>query len=238
MKAMILSAGFGTRLRPITNNIPKPLVPVKGKAMIDWVLESLERAGVSEAIVNTHYLPEKIEEHLAGYKGPIALTLRHETEILGTGGGLYNCRDFLAGEDFLLCNADILCTADLSKLVEAHRSSGALATLMVNRIESRGMLLVDENQKLVGRVKHHTGERRIVDDPQGVVSERGFAAFHVIGKDFFSRLHHVQSDIIQQYLELIDRGEPIAIHEMEECYWNDVGSLESLERAEREFPGL
>ncbi len=107
-KAVILAAGFGNRMKPLTDSCPKPLLKVHGKPMIDWIIDALENVGVNEVIVNTHYLADKMKAHLAIYDDrDIDIHISHEDEILDTGGGVLNVLDRLGGEPFYVANGDI-----------------------------------------------------------------------------------------------------------------------------------
>lgn len=137
MRAMVMAAGLGTRLRPLTNDLPKPLVPVGGKPMIEYVLASLARHGVTEALLNIHYLPEKMRSFAEAWnqagRQP-RLSLQDESgKILGSGGGVALAAPWLfAGEDCaIICNSDVLAQPDLTALLRAHRSSGLPCTLTV-----------------------------------------------------------------------------------------------------------
>jgi len=132
LHGMILAAGYGTRLAPLTDHVPKPLLPVGGKCLLDHAIDGLTRAGIDRIGVNTHHLPEPLEAHLKGRADAARFEIFRETEILGTGGALFGAADFLAEEpDFVIYNGDVLCDADLAPLLADHRQSGALATLLL-----------------------------------------------------------------------------------------------------------
>lgn len=134
MKAFLLAAGLGTRLRPITDTLPKCLVEIGGRSMLDIWLDALAAAGVEEVLVNTHHLAHLVEAHVAARSGPPLVRLVHEPVLLGSAGTLRANRGFVAGEDaFLAVNADNLTDADLGVLLDAHRASGAVATVTVFR---------------------------------------------------------------------------------------------------------
>jgi mannose-1-phosphate guanylyltransferase len=134
MKAFLLAAGLGTRLRPITDTLPKPLVEVGGRPMIDIWLDALADAGVDEVLVNTHHLAGLIENHVAARSATPVVHLRYEPELLGSAGTLLKNRSFVDGEEmFLAVNADTLTDADLGALAETHRNGGKPATLTVFR---------------------------------------------------------------------------------------------------------
>src|ERR671933_1076253 len=117
MKAFLLAAGLGTRLRPVTDTVPKCMVEVGGRPMLDIWLDALAKAGVDEVLVNTHHLPGVVEAHVAGRSGPPAVRLSHERVLLGSAGTLLANKDFVAGEDmFLVVYADNLTDFDLAHL--------------------------------------------------------------------------------------------------------------------------
>lgn len=150
MKALLLCAGLGTRLRPITNNIPKCLVPINGKPLLQYWLENLSKAGVTEFIVNTHYFSEKVEEFVKNsiYRDKIKLV--YEKELLNTGGTLlHNKNLFDKDEPFLLIHADNLSFCDFKEFIESHkRNEKYLLTMMLFRTDvpqSCGIVKLDEN---------------------------------------------------------------------------------------------
>ena len=141
-RALVLAAGLGTRLRPITWNTPKPLVPVWGVPPVDRAIEALLSWGVREFAVNTHWLPEALEAHLARRWPDLPIRISREPDILGTGGALLPLRDFLAGEEaFWILNADILVSLDGKTFAERHAASGAIASLWMT--EDAGPLTVE-----------------------------------------------------------------------------------------------
>lgn len=156
MKAFLLAAGLGTRLRPLTDVVPKCLVEVGGRPMLDIWLDALADAGVDDVLVNTHHLAGLVEQHVAARSGRPVVHLRHEPELLGSAGTLVTHREFVAAEDmFLAINADTLTDVDLRQLVDVHRGSGALATLTVfsaARPSECGIVEVSEG-RMVGFVE-------------------------------------------------------------------------------------
>lgn len=130
MKAFLLAAGLGTRLRPLTDTMPKCMLPVNGAPILDIWLDRMAQAGVDEVTINLHYLPEVVEDHIAKRSRPPAVRTFPEPELLGSAGTLLANQDWVAGEDFfLVCYADNLTDFDLRDLVEAHRASGLPATI-------------------------------------------------------------------------------------------------------------
>jgi CTP:phosphocholine cytidylyltransferase-like protein len=132
MKAMILAAGLGTRLRPLTETTPKPLLPVGGTPLIVWNLLLLRAGGIREVIINLHYLGSMIEAALGdGSRWDMQIAYSYEPELLGTGGGLKKAEEFFEGESFLVMNGDTLTNVDLPALQEFHRSQAGVATLVL-----------------------------------------------------------------------------------------------------------
>ena len=129
---MILAAGLGTRLRPLTETIPKPLLPVGGTPLIVWNLLLLRAGGIRDVIINLHYLGSMIEEVLGdGARWDMHIVYSHESALLGTGGGLKAAEDFFEGESFLVINGDTLIGLDLPAFFEFHRSQNGVATLVL-----------------------------------------------------------------------------------------------------------
>ncbi|MCX6733047.1 MAG: nucleotidyltransferase family protein [Candidatus Roizmanbacteria bacterium] len=137
MRAILLAAGFGTRLRPLTNSIPKCLVPVKGKPLLEIWLERLVKAGVGPFLINTHYLPEQVKAYIESSPYRDQVSLFHEHDLLGTAGTLIANLDFFQGEDGLLIHADNYCLADFPAFVQTHlnRPPECLMTMMTFRTD-------------------------------------------------------------------------------------------------------
>lgn len=237
MKAMIFAAGYGKRLLPLTRKTPKPLVRVQNRAILDWILEQLARFGIRQVIINTHYLAETIEQHIKTIDLPLSISLSHEPQILGTGGGLAQTIDFWDEHAFYLCNSDILCTADLNHFFEAHQARGSLATLAINHQASASMLLIDEAMSLVGIRRQD--KALVLKEPKGMISAVGFCGFHAVSPAIFQWFDSpVAFSIIDEYLKIIRQGGDIAVWDIKDAYWIDIGSREGLENANRHFPGF
>ena len=155
MRALLLAAGFGTRLRPLTNQLPKCLVPIKGQALLGIWLERLTQAGVGPFLVNTHYLAEQVHAYIQASSYRDQVTLTHEAELLGTAGTMMANIDFFRGEDGLLIHADNYCLADFNEFLKAHeaRPSHCLMTMMTFRTltpSSCGIVELDPSGVVVG----------------------------------------------------------------------------------------
>ena len=240
MKAMVLAAGLGTRLRPLTDNRPKALVEVGGRTMLELTLERLKRFGVGEAIVNTHHYAEMIEEYLrVNNNFGMRIEVSREDALLDTGGGLKKAAWFFleAGPDepFFVHNVDVLSTIDLGATVRAHRESGALATLAVMEREASRYLLFDQEGLLVGRQRGKDGEPEWAA-ASGDGSALAFCGIHVISPRIFAEMKQEGAfSIIDAYIELARRGERVMAFRADGAQWRDLGRPESVAKAAEEM---
>jgi NDP-sugar pyrophosphorylase family protein len=234
MKAMILAAGVGSRLRPLTDETPKALIDVGGAPMIEHVIRRLKAAGVTEVVVNLFHLGDQIATFLDA-RGNFGLRIQftREVELLDTGGGLKNAAWFFDdGRPFFLHNVDVLSDIDLSALLRFHTDAGSLATLAVQPRPSSRQLLFDANGRLVGRETPQGAEwaRR----PVAPVERLGFTGIHVIDPAIFSKMSETGVfPITRTYLRLAGEGEKVVAYRADGQYWQDVGSPEQLTQARR-----
>jgi NDP-sugar pyrophosphorylase family protein len=241
MKAMVLAAGLGTRLRPLTEDRPKALVTVGGRTMLEITLDRLRDFGVREAIVNTHHYADMVAEYLAANDNfGMRIEISREQTLLDTGGGLKKAAHFFLedGKDadapFLLHNVDVLSDVDLGRMVRAHRERGALATLAVKARESSRQLLFDPEGKLCGRRKGGAGDEMVTSVDGG--EALAFTGIHVISPRMFGlMIEDGAFSIIDVYLRLAGQGETITAFRADEYYWRDLGRSESVAQAERDL---
>jgi NDP-sugar pyrophosphorylase family protein len=237
---MVLAAGLGTRLRPLTDDRPKALVTVAGRTLLEIVLERLHGFGVREVVVNAHHFAEKIVAYLAAHGNfGMRIEVSREETLLDTGGGLKKAAAFfLAGdgagrdEPFFLHNVDLISSIDLGAMAEAHRERGALATLAVASREASRMLLFDEDLMLCGRrMKGDVEMVRDLTGPQALA----FAGVHVVSPRIFGQMREAGAfSIIDAYLRLAGEGERVMAFRADGAYWRDLGRPESLAAAERD----
>lgn len=169
MKAMVLCAGYGTRLGNLTQETPKPMLPLNGHPMLSYIVRHLRRHGFDQITVNLHFKPEMIRDYFAdGSRWGTAITYAYEPELLGTAGGLKNVEAFFEGEnEFLVQYGDIITDQDLSAMVQFHREKKALATLLVHhRPGSNSVLTLDPESRIVGFLERPADEAR-----KGVASD-------------------------------------------------------------------
>jgi mannose-1-phosphate guanylyltransferase len=227
MKAMILAAGFGTRLRPLTEHCPKALMPVGNRPLLDRNIDYLKSYGVTEIIVNAHHLPGQLLDHVRqGKRFQIPIHVRIEREILGTGGGIRNVSDFWDKEPFIVMNGDILTDVDLSAAYAAHLKSGALATLVLHSQEPFNQILLDSRHNVFD-----IGE-------QNVPERLAFTGIHIISPEVLVGIPQGRfSSIIDHYRKLIVSGKQIHGFLSEGHLWHDIGTLSSYLDVNRIFTG-
>ncbi len=237
-RAMVLAAGYGTRLRPLTEHLPKPLLPVLGRPLLDLILERLEAAGFTEAGVNTHHLAAEIARFAQRREGSPRTTLFPEAAILGTGGALANAREFLAaGERFLVHNGDVYTDADLGLLLREHAGSGALATLLlVDWPQVNTVLLAgDGTVAAIGPGPAPPGGRRLT-----------YSGVAVFERAFLELLPGGPSSMVDALRRaMAERPGSVRGAAPARVYWNDVGTMRrylDLHRrilgGDRSFAGL
>lgn len=228
---MILAAGLGTRLRPLTNTIPKPLLPVGGTPLIIWNLLLLKRHGFQDVVINLHHLGPMIEQALGdGSKFGIRIIYSNEPVILGTGGGIKQAEPHFSGEPVVVLNADTLVEVDLEALRDFHRTRGAAATLLLREDTDAvrwGLVEVGENH----RILRITGRGRM-GPPASV--QRMFAGVHIFHPRLLQRVQQgVASSIIDPYVAAIERGDTILGYD-HHGYWSDIGTVERYAQAEKD----
>ena len=233
-RAMVLAAGYGTRLRPLTDRLPKPLVPVLGRPLLARVVEGLRAAGARRIAINSHHLPEQIArcvEQFALSDHACEYRLLHEPDILGTGGALVNARAFLdQGEPFLLHNGDVLTDLDLRALVAAHRAGGALVTLALADDSATNSVLLAPD----GRVLDINGRQAVAPDEGRLLTYTGVA---VIEPALFRWLPGSgYATLVEALLSaLADQPRAVRGFAPSPLYWNDLGTIARLLAAHRDL---
>jgi len=240
MKAMVLAAGLGTRLRPLTNDRPKALVEVGGRTLLEITLTRLRDFGICDVIINVHHYADMVIDRLkaAGNFG-MHVEFSREDVLLDTGGGMKQAAWFLGGssgakeeDPFILHNVDVISSIDLERMVEFHRQTKALATLAVQERKSSRYLLFDQQNQLCGRrlVKE---EKTELVRPSQHMTELAFSGIHVISPRIFPLLTEEGIfSIVPAYLRLAAQGERIVAFRADEYYWRDLGKPENIRQAE------
>ena len=240
MKAMIFAAGLGTRLKPLTEHMPKAMVPVAGTPILERVIVKLKDAGFTEIVINIHHFGQQIIDFLQARQNfGITIHISDERgELLDTGGGIKKARPFLDGnEPFLVHNADILSEIDLNAFYQTHLNNDAEATLLVSQRNTTRYLLWDENYQLNGWINKSTGEVK----PEGLIYREGslkelaFGGIHVISPSIFRYMENERwkgkFPIIPFYLSICNKAR-IQGFPLQDVKWFDIGKPETLAQAE------
>jgi len=250
MKAMLLAAGLGTRLRPLTDNRPKALVELSGRTLLEITLSRLRTFGITEVIINVHHFADLVTDYLKSNNNfGMRIEVSREEVLLDTGGGLKKATWFFLEdsarleEPFLLHNVDVISTIDLRRMLQFHSESHALATLAVQNRETSRYLLFNDHLQLCGRragpglTSGPTPSQRPDQKPEIVrpsvrLQPLGFSGIHVISPRLLPMLtEEGVFSIIPSYLRLAAQGENILAFRAEEYYWRDLGRPADLTQA-------
>src|SRR6195256_894332 len=219
MRAMVLAAGLGTRLRPLTYEVTKPMVPVLDRPVMEHIVDLLDLHGFEEVIATLHYCPGPIRERFGGRR-----ECRFEPELLGTAGGVRACAEFFGDEPFLVISGDALADIDLTALAARHRETGGIATLAVKQVSDTrefGVVLHDREGRITGFQEKPSPDEALSD-----LGNCGIYMFDPRIFDYFPERPFVDwaKDV---FPVLLENDVPFHIHELSE-YWNDIGSLGEL----------
>jgi NDP-sugar pyrophosphorylase family protein len=223
MKAMILAAGLGTRLRPLTEEISKPMVPIVNRPVMEHIVDLLSRHDFKDIYVNLHYYPDIITKHfMDGARWGVSITYSYEEELLGTAGGIKKLENELKGDTFLVISGDALTDIDLTGLMEFHKGHGAIATLVVTPVDDPskyGVVITDDKNRIIGfqekpsreEARSHLANSGIYVFEPEVMEMIPAGSFYDFGSQLFPRFLEENIDFYGY------------IHD---DYWNDVGSFE------------
>jgi NDP-sugar pyrophosphorylase family protein len=242
MKAMVLAAGLGTRLRPLTDDRPKALVEVGGRTLLEITLARLRAFGIHDVIVNVHHFADKVISYLKERENfGMRIEVSREEVLLDTGGGLRKADWFFLehsgppaesdGEPFLLHNVDVVSTIDLERMVQFHKDNRALATLAVQQRETSRYLLFNEQLQLCGR---RVGREAKVEIVRAAPKTHAlaFSGIHIISPRLLPLMKEEGVfSIIDSYLRLAGSGEKIIAFRADEYYWRDLGKPADLQQA-------
>lgn len=238
MKAMIFAAGMGTRLKPLTDTMPKALVPINGKPMLEHIILKLKNSGFTQIVINIHHLGQQIIDFLAENNNfGIDIIISDERDyLMDTGGGIKKAKSFFTGkEPFLIHNVDIISNVDLKKLYDKHLETNPLATLLVSKRETSRYLLFNKENKLCGWRNLETGEVKsfypYFDPTQ--YNEYAFSGIHVLSPEIFDWMEEWTGkfSIINFYLSICAKTD-IHAYPAEKLHLMDIGKIETLTKAE------
>ncbi|HXJ16937.1 MAG TPA: nucleotidyltransferase family protein [Candidatus Polarisedimenticolia bacterium] len=238
MKAMILAAGLGTRLRPLSDHRPKALVEIAGRTMLEITLSRLRDLDIREVVINVHHFADMIFEYLeANDNFGMRIELSREKALLDTGGGLKKAAYFFLEdptaieEPFILHNVDVLSTIDLRQMVRFHKENQALATLATQDRDTSRHLLFDEQGQLCGRRSGHGPNTELIRSSHPVQA-LAFCGIHVISPRLLTMLVEEGAfSIITSYLRIAACGEKILAFRADEYYWRDLGTPDNVLQA-------
>jgi NDP-sugar pyrophosphorylase family protein len=241
MKAMVLAAGLGTRLRPLTDDRPKALVEVGGRTLLEITLARLRAFGIHDVIVNVHHFADKVIAFLKERENfGMHIEVSREDVLLDTGGGLKKAGWFFvehsaqAAEPFLLHNVDVVSTIDLNRMMQLHQNNQGLATLAVQQRETSRYLLFDEQLQLCGRRVREGNPQIVRAAPKS--EALAFSGIHVISPRLLSLMKEKGVfSIIDSYLRLAGSGEKIIAFRADDYYWRDLGKPADLQQAARDL---
>ncbi|MGB2636146.1 MAG: nucleotidyltransferase family protein [Candidatus Acidiferrum sp.] len=238
MKAMVLAAGLGTRLRPLTDHKPKALVEIGGRTLLEITLTRLKSSGIEEVIVNVHHFAGAILDFLKAKNNfGMRIEISKEDVLLDTGGGLKKAGWFFLEdkEPFLLHNVDVVSTIDFGEMLKRHKENNALCTLAVQERETSRYLLFDEQEQLCGRriVREKREELvRAVEKPEAWA----FTGIHMISPQLLGMMkENGVFSIIDLYLRLAGQEEKIQSFRADKYYWRDLGKLDQVQQAEEDY---
>ena len=237
MKAMIFSAGLGTRFKPWTDKHPKALAPVNGKSLLQRNIEYLQQYGIKDVIVNVHHFADQIIDAVEKNKGwgSNIIISDEKNEVLETGGGLLKAKDlFTPGEKFITCNVDILTDLDLGKLIAFHEKNKPLISFGVTNRKTSRYFLFDENNRLCGWRNTKTGEERI-EVASDVLIQKAYSCVVIFEYDVFGLIPFTgKFSLVDVYLSLA-KDHLILAYDHSGDRFVDVGKPESIEVAESLF---
>ena len=226
-KAMVLAAGLGTRLRPLTDSISKPMAPIVNKPVMEHIIELLLKHDYKDIVCNLHWYPEAIRDYFSdGSKWGVSISYSMEEELMGTAGGVKNVEGFFEGQTFLIMSGDALTDINLTRAVEYHKKKGGIATLVLTEVEDPsqfGVVLLDNKNRITGfQEKPLSGEEKSNLANSGIYIFEPEIFEYIPEKQFYDFGKNV-------FPELIEKG--IAYYGYKhKQYWNDVGSLDEYQK--------
>lgn len=221
MKAMILSAGFGTRLKPYTDNLPKALVEYNKLPLINYQIDRLKKAGVNEIIVNAHHHSEKLLNYFSENDFNVKINVIVEKEILGTGGGILNTEKNLKDEEFfIVINVDVETDMSLTGMIEYHKAKNPFATITVQKRKTKRYLEFDYQMNLTGRENENSNKDNLF----------AFNGIHIISNRIFNKGFEIKfEDILNIYFDVIAKGTEFVLgYDAGNASFKDLGKIENL----------
>ncbi|GLI53506.1 sugar phosphate nucleotidyltransferase [Thermodesulfovibrio yellowstonii] len=227
LKGFILAAGFSKRLRPITEYIPKPLLPIAGEVLLDYVYNFLKSSGIERIGINLHYKAKEIEQYIKDIKERgFSLTVFHEKEILNTGGALYNARNFLKDSPFIVHNSDIYWDGNIRDAIKWHIDSGAQITLLIHDYPPDNKLLIDEEGNLTA-----VNSSAFSLKPSASLKSFAFTGVAIYNPEVLKLLPKGPSSVIDLWLKAKAQGFLVKVFPAKYSFWYDIGTPTGYARA-------
>lgn len=233
MKAILLAAGFGTRLRPLTETVPKCLVPIGGVPLLHLWLDQIFNSGIHYVLINTHYLSNKVEDFINGskYKGRVRLS--HEEELLGTAGTIFKNMEFIGGESVMVIHADNLSKFDVNDFIKAHESRPIYCNMTMMLFEtddpkSCGIVELNETGVVIGF------HEKSSEPPSSMAN----AAIYILEPELISEFHAKSPQATDISTQIIPKNLGRIFTYLNTEYHRDIGTLESLRLANLEYMGM
>jgi NDP-sugar pyrophosphorylase family protein len=241
MRAMILAAGQGTRLRPFTDHIPKPLVRFKGTPLLEIIIQRLLNTGIEKIVVNVHHMADQVIEFLKSreyYHGRVVISDERD-RLMDTGGGVLKASELLDnGEPFIVHNVDVYTNLDFCRMIHVHNSSEALITIAVKKRNTSRSLLFDDQNQLTGWQHNQTRQKKIIRNHSGDLSDYGNSCIYIINPEFFQLVETREPiSLTDIYLDLA-RNHIIKGYIHNQDYWYNLGLYEAFLEAEKEVKNL
>jgi NDP-sugar pyrophosphorylase family protein len=236
MKAMIFAAGLGSRLGGLTKSIPKTLVKINNKTLLQIIVEKLHNSGFDNIIVNVHHFADLVVSEIerlnnSGYN----ISVSDESDkLLDTGGGLYKARWFFDDKPFVLFNTDIITDLELKTLLDCHNNKRGIATLAVRKRPGKRLFLIDVSGRIRGWCNNETGEKIVIGSKSDHLSEIAFSGIHVVNPEIFNFMQQGVYSLTSLYLNLPEE-QKIFTFRYDEGFWADIRTPEKLEEVRKFF---
>lgn len=228
IKGFILAAGFSTRLRPITEFIPKPLLPIAGEVLLSYIYRSLQSLGVDQIGINLHYKSEEIENYIK--EKNLKIQIFHEKDILNTGGALFNAMEFLKDCPFIVHNADIYWDGDIKEAIDYHIKFGNSITLLVHDKPKENKLIVDDECNLLDVIKDKMAAYKLSKCFDNY-RRKAFTGIAIYSPEVLALLPRRPSSVIDLWLKVIEEGLKVRVFHAKYSFWHDIGTPQSYARA-------
>ena len=237
MKAVILAAGYGKRLNPLTNRIPKVMLPLNNKPLLYYQINWLKKNGIKEIAINLHHLPSKIKDYLKKNDFGIKIKISYEKKILGTSGGVKKLENFLKDSTFIVFYGDNITNLNINNLLKFHKKKKGIATICLHEIDKKSIkeasvVELDKNSRILNFIEKP--DLKEIDFSKKIYSNAGVYIMEPEVLDFIPKGRF--SDFGMEILpRLVSAGKAIFGYPLTGCYWREIGNIEKYSRAKKEI---